>query len=126
MPNLIVAAGMSVPGSGAAGWKRSAVSALAAALKASIAASASEPSVEDFRQVDRRMVWLLLRLRGARRGLGGFPVRASCVPDRPPQKTADSRRRWIDVARIFCILYAKWSVLCVPGGNGNRSEYTRR
>jgi hypothetical protein len=49
MPNLIVAAGMSVPDSGAAGWKRSAVSALAAVLRASIAANASELSVEDFR-----------------------------------------------------------------------------
>src|ERR1700679_3293127 len=53
MPNLTVAAGMSVPGSGGAGWKRSDASA-AIALQLRSADSASWPTVS-WREVQRRI-----------------------------------------------------------------------
>src|ERR1700722_4762577 len=109
MPNLIVAEGISAPGSGAAGWNRSAVSALAGALRASIAANGSELSVEIFRQVHRRMglgSFCACAMRGA--ASGAFSAeQAACQTKQLLTLSFLSPR--IDAAPIFCILYAKWS-----------------
>ena len=73
-----------MPGSGGAGWKRSAVSAAAVALHATIAASAIRPIVERCRQVHGRMVGLLLRFSRASGRLRRPPARGPATPGRIP------------------------------------------
>src|SRR5258708_7755322 len=127
MPNLIVAAGISVPGSGGAGWKRSAPSALAAVLKASIAARASEPSVEDFRSVHGRMgLKLLLRLCAMQRGRGAHACEQAACQTVHLRKWLIPGRAGLTLRGFFAFCMQNSQFCAFRGGKRSGSENTRR